>query len=105
MTLKLRILEGAEKFTPGMSADVTVLVDEKEGALFVPSESLIRQRFVYIIRGGRAVRTEVVPGVGNWNTREITAGLNEGDSIVTSVSLKELKDGVKVKVVDDLELR
>ncbi len=105
LTLKLRILEGAEKFTPGMSADVTVLVDEKEGALFVPSESLIRQRFVYIIRGGRAVRTEVVPGVGNWNTREITAGLNEGDSIVTSVSLKELKDGVKVKVVDDLELR
>lgn len=103
LTVKIRVLEGLEKFVAGMSADVTIVVDEKSGVLFVPSESLIRERFAYVLEKGRAARRTIVPGLGNWNTREIVSGLKEGETVITSVSMKELKDGVKVKVLDALE--
>lgn len=100
LDVKIHILDGQEFFTPGMSADVTILVNEKENVLFVPAESLIRERFAYVISRGRAERRTVETGVGNWDTKEILSGLEEGDILITSVSIKDLADGVKVTVVD-----
>lgn len=103
LNVKVHVEEGWEKFIPGMSADVIILLDEKEDALFVPSEALIRQRHAYIIKDGRAVRREIKPGIGNWNRTEVLEGLEEGDTLITSVSIAGLADGVKVKVVDEIE--
>lgn len=103
LNVRVKVEEGAEKFIAGMSADVIILVDEKDGVIYAPTESLIRQEFAYVVEDGRAVRRDVKTGVGNWNTIEILDGLREGDILITSVSLADLKDGVKVKVVDKLE--
>lgn len=103
LNVKVRVVENQDKFIPGMSADVVVLVDEKTDALFVPSEALVRQRYLYVIENGIARRREVKSGIGNWKTMEILDGVKEGETIVTSVSIKELQDGVKVNVVDELE--
>src|SRR5690606_13731772 len=84
LNVKVHVEEGWEKFIPGMSADVIILLDEKEDALFVPSEALIRQRHAYIIKDGRAVRREIKPGIGNWNRTEVLEGLEEGDTLITS---------------------
>jgi len=104
-TLNARILieEGAEVFIPGMSVDVVLVVDEKDDVLYAPTETLIRQEFAYVVEGGHAVRRDIEAGVGNWSTIEIVKGLQEGDQLVTSVSLKGLGDGVPVKVVKELE--
>lgn len=102
LDVKIRVLEERERFMAGMSADVTILVDEKDDVIFVPSESLIRERFAYVVEKGRAVRREVEPGLGNWNTREIIRGLNLNDVLITSVSARGLADGVKVRIVDEL---
>ncbi len=102
LNVKVHIEEGKDKFITGMSADVIILVDEKDKAIYAPTESLIRQEFAYVVENGRAVRRDVKTGVGNWNTIEITEGLNEGDQLITSVSIAALKEGVKVKVVDKL---
>ena len=101
--IDVAIEEGAEKFISGMSADVIVIADEKEDVLYVPMEALIREEYAYVIENGRAVAHDVKLGVGNWQTREVVEGLREGDRVITSVGIKELKDGVKVNVVESLE--
>lgn len=100
-TVKVKFLEQGN-FMAGMSADVTVIVSEKEDVLYVPSESLIRDEFAYIVEGDRAVRRPVTLGIGNWETREIVNGLKEGDTIITSVGIKGLADGIKIKIVPSL---
>jgi len=102
LNVQVKIEQDKEKFITGMSADVIILVDEKENAIFAPTESLIRGEFAYVVENGRAVRRDVTTGVGNWNTVEITEGLKEGDQLITSVSLADLKEDVKVKVVEKL---
>jgi len=104
LDVKVRINEQSEKFLVGMSADITVIVDNKSDVLSVPSESLVRDEFVYVVENGRAVHRPVTLGIGNWERREVVSGLDEGETIITSVSLKELKPGVKVRIVDELQV-
>ncbi len=99
--VKVKFLEQGP-FLVGMSADVTVIVSEKDNVLYVPSESLIRDEFAYVVEGNKAVRRPVTIGIGNWETREIINGLKEGETIVTSVGIKGLVDGVRIKIVPSL---
>lgn len=103
LNVKIRVEGGKDKFVPGMSADVVILVDEREDVLYVPSEALVRQKYAYIVEDGHAVRREVKAGIGNWSRTEVLDGLEEGETLITSVSLKELQPGVAVKVVDELK--
>ena len=103
LNIRIKVEDSVEKFLPGMSADVVILISEKEDVLFAPTESLIRGEAAYVVDGGRARRRDIKTGLGNWNTVEITEGLNEGDMLITSVSLADLADGVRVKVVDSLD--
>jgi HlyD family secretion protein len=95
--------EGEELFLPGMSADVIVVADARDEALYVPTAALVRNRWVYVIEGDRVRRQEVTCGIGNWQRTEVLGGLEEGDRIVTSVGLKGLEDGAKVRVVSEEE--
>ncbi len=99
------IEEGKERLIPGMSADVVIVADEKEDVLWVPTEALIREEEGYVVEDGRAVRRKVEIGIGNWQAREVLSGLRQGEQLITSVGLRELRDGVKVNVVDALEGR
>lgn len=101
LNVKIRVERGTEKFIGGMSADVIVLVDERDDVLFAPTESLIREQFAYVVEGGRAVRREVKTGVGNWSTVEVVEGLSEGELLVTSVALRGLQEGVRVHVTEE----
>lgn len=103
LNVRIRVEEGTEKFLAGMSADVVLLVEEKDNVIFAPTESLVRQEYAYIVNHGRAVRRDVKTGIGNWNTTEILSGLEEGDQMITSISLTKLAEGVRVRVVDSLE--
>lgn len=102
LNIRVKILEAMDLFIPGMSADVTIIAEQKPEVLKAPSESLVRDEFAYRIENGRAVACPVELGIGNWEFREILSGLNEGDLIVTSVAVKGLRDGSKVNVVDEL---
>lgn len=104
----VRIAKDENKFMPGMSADVTIIADAKDDVLNVPTESLVREEFAYTLKQGpagslRAERRPIKCGIGNWNTREIVEGLQPGDQIIKSVGVKGLKDGVTVRVVEELE--
>ncbi len=99
--VKVKILDEGN-FIPGMSADVTVIVSEKDNVLYVPSESLIRDEYAYVVEGNRAVRRPVTIGIGNWETKEIVSGLQEGETIITSIGIKGLADGSRIKIVPSL---
>ncbi|GMU94212.1 MAG: acriflavin resistance protein [Candidatus Hydrogenedentota bacterium] len=103
LNVRVHVDEGTEKFIAGMSADVIIIVEEKDDTLYAPTESLIRQEFAYVVENGRARRREVKTGIGNWNTTEVLEGLREGELLITSVSLSDLADGARVRVVDKLE--
>lgn len=103
LDIDVEIEEGEEKFVVGMSADVIIVADEKENVLFVPGEALIREEEVYVIENGRAVRRKVNVGLGNWQAKEVLDGVREGETVITSVSVKGLANGVRVRVVDALD--
>ena len=105
LNLKVRVDDDArDKFLPGMSADVTILIDTKPSVLNVPSEALVREQYAFIVEDGRAYRKRVTLGIGNWRSKEVLEGLVEGQEIVTSVTLQGLTDGRKIKVVPALEV-
>jgi HlyD family secretion protein len=102
LNVKVEILGGHSKFLPGMSADVTAVAENRENAIRVPSESLVRDEFAYVIENNRARRRDVKLGIGNWEYQEVLSGLKPGELLVTSVGVQGLADGVLVEVVEEL---
>lgn len=104
-TVRVKINEDLEKFVVGMSAGVTIIVQRKEEVLKAPAEALVREEYCYVLQDGRAVKREVQLGIGNWEFKEVTGGLSAGETIVTSVAIKGLVDGVKITPVAELGLK
>lgn len=103
LDVEVRIDEGQDKFMAGMSSDVIIVATEKDDVLFVPSDALIREELGYVIEDGRAVKRKVEVGIGNFVRREVLSGLEEGETLITSVTIRNLRDGVRVRVVDSLD--
>jgi len=104
LDIDVRISEGQDKFVAGMSADVVIVVKRKDDVLYVPSEALVREEIAYVIEDGRARQRKVEVGIGNSYTREVISGLEEGETLITSVTEKGLEDGARVQVVESLDL-
>lgn len=102
LEIRIRLESNYDVFMPGMSADVIIVAAEKPDVLFVPTEAIVRQTFVYVIDGGKALRRNLKLGVGNWNTTEVLEGLSEGDQVITSISSRDLHEGIRVHVVEEL---
>lgn len=96
--------EDQAAFVSGMSANATIVVEERDDAIYVPTQCVVRERFVYLVRDGVAVLQEFEPGLTNWDRTEVRSGLSEGDVVVSSIGLRELRDGTPVKIVADLDL-
>jgi HlyD family secretion protein len=79
---------------PGYSADVEVILTERAGVLRIPTRALIEGKRVFVLDGDTVRSRDVTTGVGNWEHTEITAGLEEGASVVVSIDREGLVDGV-----------
>lgn len=89
---------------PGMSMDVDVVIKSVDGAIIVPTNSIIEKEgftYVFLLDGKRARFKKVTTGISNWEWTEIREGLNSGDRIITSLDNPELKDGVRVKIENE----
>ena len=74
----------------------------EENVLSVPNGALFEVddvSYVFVVRDGRAVRTEVSTGSRSNTRTVITDGLDEGAVVLTSANTEGLADGVRVKVV------
>jgi membrane fusion protein (multidrug efflux system) len=87
---------------PGMSADVTASLGEREQALTVPDEAIFSegdQSFVYVVKPDSTVtRTAVVLGSRDSTKAEVRQGLKAGDRVVKA-GYQKLFEGAKVMPV------
>jgi RND family efflux transporter MFP subunit len=85
--------------TPGMYADVTFNLEEKDNALIVPASAIIQgdQPSVMLVDSGHHVQKRpVVLGIASANAQEITSGLQPGDRVIIG-GLSTLQIGEEVK--------
>ncbi len=85
--------------TPGMYADVTFNLEEKDNALIVPASAIIQgdQPSVMLVDIGNHVQKRSVGlGIASANAQEITSGLQPGDRVIIG-GLSTLQIGETVK--------
>jgi HlyD family secretion protein len=87
----------------GYSADVEILLEQRERVLRIPSESLLDGRRVLRYDPGTGVlrAVEVQTGLANWRWTEVHGGLEEGARILVSLEQEGLGDGVAVIPQDE----
>jgi HlyD family secretion protein len=88
----------ARTLVPGSSADVEVILDEREGVLRVPSYAIMEGSRVLVLRNGRLASVQVETGLKNWDFTEIRAGLASGDLVVVSLDRAEVREGARARV-------
>jgi len=94
-----RVPNPGQKFRPGMSASVSVILSERAQALTVPSEAVFSeggQTLVYVVKPDSTVeRTTITLGTRQSDVVEVVQGLTGGARIVTAGHQK-LFPGAKV---------
>ncbi len=92
---------------PGMNVKSDIITSEKTDVLKIPIQASGKREIddelvetVFLIEGGRAVLTKIVPGVSSDEETEVVSGIEEGDTVVVGPYrvLSILKDGQKVSV-------
>ena len=81
---------------PGTSADVEIVLDQRDGVLRVPTNAVIEGKRVLVLEKGKAATRPVQIGLKNWDWSEITDGLKEGDVVITSLDRQGVKEGARV---------
>ena len=90
----------------GASANADIEADRKEDALYLPRGAFLStggERFVYLISGDTATRTNVIFGIVDGNTIEVKEGLKAGDKIVSS-SYEAFKDKAEIELAAEGEV-
>ena len=85
---------------PGMFVEVTLVVEQRSDVPVIPREAVTERggrRVVFVLDGQRAVRREVVLGLGDDDIAEIRQGLEVGERVVVR-GLETLTDGTRVRV-------
>jgi membrane fusion protein (multidrug efflux system) len=90
----------SRKLMPGNFANVTLKLFDISNAIMIPTQAVIPQlkgQSVFIYRNGTAKSVDVQTGLRTEESIQITSGLNEGDTVITTNMLR-LKPDAKVKL-------
>lgn len=83
--------------SPGMTADVEIILGRRDSTLRVPTFAVIEGKRVLMIVKDRAVSRGVETGIRSWEWTEVRSGLRQGDRVITSLDRPGLKDGARVE--------
>ena len=98
--LRARIPNPQGELSPGLFAQVQLVVERRENALLVPESAIFARedkQFVYRVVDGRAVRTEVVLGQRRPGYVEIRNGLARDAQVVTA-GQQQIREGARLEV-------
>ncbi|PIZ81866.1 MAG: hypothetical protein COY02_00925, partial [Parcubacteria group bacterium CG_4_10_14_0_2_um_filter_41_6] len=76
---------------PGMTANVTIITDMKENALYVPVRAVKSRngdKYIEVLENGLVVEKIITLGLRGDEGIEILSGLEEGDEVITFVKEK-----------------
>jgi len=84
---------------PGYSADVEVILQERDDVLRIPTRALIDGKRVYVFDTAdeRVYARDVQIGLRNWEYVEVTGGVAGGDLVVTTVDREGVVDGARAR--------
>jgi len=104
--VRAKVGNADNRLRPGLFARVSLDVgDVAATAILVPEQALMQEgqtRFVYVVREGKATRTEVTTGQRLPGRVAISQGLSEGDQVITAGQAKPMMhDGAAVNVLPD----
>jgi len=85
----------------GYSADMTIILQRKEGVLKIPTEAILSSDEVWVLDNGQLQLRSLKTGIGNWTFTEVLEGLNEGDLVVRSPDAKGIAEGVQAEAIHD----
>lgn len=88
------------RLVPGMFASLTLITDEKQNAIQVPTESIVpemNEKKIWVVKNGRAILVPVVTGTRTATMIEVLSGLSAGDTVLTT-GLMQLRDNMPVRV-------
>lgn len=101
--VEMKISNFDHRLKPGMFARIKILIREKENALLIPRDAIVKEnssRYVFIVSEDNKVRHQKIEvGLCENNIFEVINGLNEGDIVVTMGNTR-LEDGDMVEIVD-----
>ncbi len=88
-TVTVHLADADSLVKPGMAANVTIVTNEVQDALLVPSTAIFvddnNQQFVYLVKGGALTQVPVSVGAVSDTASQVTSdNLQEGDTIVLS---------------------
>ena len=86
-TVRVSIPNEDNRIKVGMFADVTLVTEQSESSVVIPSDALLQesgQMYVYVVNGNEAQRKDVLTGIQNSDYAEIISGIDEGDKVVVS---------------------
>ena len=103
-TLKIRAIYSnpAGKILPGSFADVELVLDKIENALWFQPKPVVPElkgQKVYLYKSGKVVSQKIETGIRTDIKVQATSGLNPNDTIITS-GILQIRDGVPVKITE-----
>jgi HlyD family secretion protein len=84
---------------PGYSADVEVILESRDNVLRIPTTVLRDGTHVFVFDSATSTisEREIVTGIANWEFTEVQSGLNDGDTVVSTVDREGVEDGAVVE--------
>lgn len=79
----------------GYSADVEIILATRENVLRIPTAAILEGGKVLLLEDGKLVERSIKAGLANWEHTEISAGLQAGERIVTSLERSGVVAGAK----------
>jgi membrane fusion protein (multidrug efflux system) len=97
--------EGLKLF-PGAFVHITIPLKQLDKAILIPTQSLvpeIRGEKVFVVRKDSAIKVDVETGVRNDSMVQVTSGVNEGDTVLTT-GIMQVRPGTKLKIKVNAQL-
>ena len=101
--LKAQFTGGAENMITGTKVKITMATDKADNVMTIPVDSVYyesRTAYVYVMEGGKAVRTEIETGITNNTDVEVKSGITKDSEIITTWAA-QLRDGADVRLKGD----
>lgn len=98
--LEFTDLQEGTNFLAGYSADVEIILEQRDKTLRIPTQALLpgNRIFVYQPQKGRLEERTIRPGLSNWDQTEVLEGLQPGELLVLSIDQPGLEDGLRARV-------
>lgn len=92
-----------EKLIPGITGEVSIVLDERPNALVIPRSALFGEK-VFVVENNRVQVRDVQLGYTGLNLVEVLSGLEEGELVIVD-EVDRFREGDRVRVVrtDELE--